>query len=96
MQMARDKGLDLMEVSPTQILLSVKFVITANLNTKKEKNIYARKNRPSLGKEVQLRPQTDVHDLDYKFRNVRAFEDGDKAKIVMMSRPGGRVRGCWF
>ena len=38
-------------------------------------------------KEVQLRPRTDEHDLEYKFKNIRTFlEDGDKAKITMMFR----------
>jgi len=38
-------------------------------------------------KEIQLRPQTEEHDLDYKFKNVRQFlEDGDKAKITIMFR----------
>jgi translation initiation factor IF-3 len=35
-------------------------------------------------KEIQLRPQTEEHDLEYKFKSVRQFlEDGDKAKITI-------------
>ena len=38
-------------------------------------------------KEIQLRPQTEEHDLDYKFKNAKQFlEDGDKVKITIMFR----------
>jgi translation initiation factor IF-3 len=38
-------------------------------------------------KEIQLRPQTEEHDLEYKFKNLQRFlEEGDKAKISVMFR----------
>jgi translation initiation factor IF-3 len=38
-------------------------------------------------KEVQFRPGTDQHDIDYKVRNIVTFlEEGDKAKITIMFR----------
>ncbi len=55
---------------------------------KKKKEHQARKKQTVIKvKEVQLRPQTEEHDLDYKFKNVRQFlQDGDKAKITIMFR----------
>ena len=55
---------------------------------KKKKEQTAKKKQTVIKvKEIQLRPQTEEHDLDYKFKNVRQFiEDGDKAKITVMFR----------
>lgn len=55
---------------------------------KKKKEQVAKKKQTVIKvKEVQLRPQTEEHDLEYKFKNVRQFlEDGDKAKITIMFR----------
>jgi translation initiation factor IF-3 len=54
----------------------------------KKKDHQARKKQTVIKvKEIQLRPQTDSHDLDYKFKNARQFlEDGDKVKITIMFR----------
>ncbi len=55
---------------------------------KKKKEHQAKKKQTVIKvKEIQLRPQTEEHDLQYKFKNVRQFlEDGDKAKITIMFR----------
>ncbi len=88
-KMAKERGFDLIEVSPTanppvcRISDYGKF-----LYEKKKKEHDARKKQTVINiKEVQLRPQTDEHDLDYKFKHVRRFlEEGDKAKITVMFR----------
>ncbi len=89
LQLARDRGLDLMEVSPNAQPPVCKICDYGKFKyEKKKKEHQARKKQTVIKvKEVQLRPQTDVHDLDYKFRNVRQFLlDGDKAKITIMFR----------
>ncbi|OFZ17935.1 MAG: translation initiation factor IF-3 [Bdellovibrionales bacterium GWB1_55_8] len=89
LQMAREKGLDLMEVSPNAQPPVCKICDYGKFKyEKKKKEHQARKKQTVIKvKEVQLRPQTDVHDLEYKFRNIRQFlEDGDKAKITIMFR----------
>lgn len=89
LQMARDRGLDLMEVSPNAQPPVCKIVDYGKFKyEKKKKEHEARKKQTVIKvKEIQLRPQTDEHDLDYKFKNVRQFLlDGDKAKITMMFR----------
>ncbi len=89
LQMARDRGLDLMEVSPNAQPPVCKICDYGKFKyEKKKKDAQAKKKQTVIKvKEVQLRPQTEEHDLDYKFKNVREFlEAGDKAKITVMFR----------
>jgi translation initiation factor IF-3 len=87
--MARDKGLDLMEISPNASPPVCKICDYGKFKyEKKKKEHQARKKQTVIKvKEIQLRPQTDEHDLDYKFRNARSFlEEGDKVKVTIMFR----------
>lgn len=89
LQMAREKGLDLMEISPTAQPPVCKICDYGKFKYEKKKKEHdARKKQTVIKvKEIQLRPQTEEHDRDYKFKNVRQFlEDGDKAKITIMFR----------
>ncbi len=89
LQMARDKGLDLMEISPNASPPVCKILDYGKFKyEKKKKEQQAKKKQTVIKvKELQLRPQTEQHDLDYKFKNVRQFlVDGDKAKITIMFR----------
>lgn len=89
MTMARDAGLDLVEISPNAAPPVCKILDYGKFKYEKKKKDHEAKKKQVVVKvkEVQLRPNTDEHDLDYKFRNVRTFlEEGDKAKITMMFR----------
>ena len=89
LQMARDRGLDLMEVSPNAQPPVCKICDYGKFKYEKKKKDHLAKKKQTVikVKEVQLRPQTEEHDLEYKFRNVRTFlEEGDKAKITIMFR----------
>lgn len=89
LKMARERGLDLMEVSPNAVPPVCKICDYGKFKyEKKKKDHEARRKQTVIKvKEVQLRPRTDEHDLEYKFKNIRTFlEDGDKAKITMMFR----------
>ncbi|OFZ02197.1 MAG: translation initiation factor IF-3 [Bdellovibrionales bacterium GWC1_52_8] len=89
LQMARDRGLDLMEVSPNAQPPVCKICDYGKFKYEKKKKEHIAKKKQTVikVKEIQLRPQTEEHDLDYKFKNVRTFlEDGDKAKISIMFR----------
>lgn len=89
LKMARERGLDLMEVSPNSNPPVCKICDYGKFKyEKKKKEHEARKKQTVIKvKEVQLRPQTEEHDLEYKFKNIRSFlEDGDKAKITIMFR----------
>ena len=89
LQMARDKNLDLMEVSPNAQPPVCKICDYGKFKYEKKKKEHQAKKKQTVikVKEIQLRPQTEEHDLDYKFKNVRQFLiDGDKAKITIMFR----------
>lgn len=89
LRMAKDKGLDLMEVASGANPPVCKIVDYGKFKyEKKKKEAQARKNQVIVKvKEIQLRPTTDEHDLDYKIRNARDFLlEGDKAKIVITFR----------
>ena len=89
LQMARDRGLDLMEVSPQAQPPVCKICDYGKFKYEKKKKEHVAKKKQTVikVKEIQLRPQTEEHDLEYKFKNVRQFlEDGDKAKITIMFR----------
>lgn len=87
--MARSRGLDLMEVSPTAQPPVCKICDYGKFKYEKKKKEQVAKKKQTVikVKEIQLRPQTEEHDLEYKFKNVRQFLlDGDKAKITIMFR----------
>lgn len=89
LQMARDAGLDLMEVAPNARPPVCKILDYGKYKyEQKKKEAQARKNQVIIKvKEVQFRPGTDTHDREVKYRNVRSFlEEGDKAKITVMFR----------
>lgn len=88
-KLAKERGYDLVEVSPTADPPVCKITDYGKfLYEKKKKEHEAKKKQSVINiKEVQLRPQTDTHDLEYKFRNVHRFlQDGDKAKVSVMFR----------
>ena len=87
--MARDRNLDLMEVAATANPPVCKICDYGKFKyEKKKKETQARKNQViQKVKEVQLRPNTDQHDLDYKIKNSREFlEEGDKVKFTLLFR----------
>lgn len=89
LSMARERGLDLMEVSPNAQPPVCKICDYGKFKYEKKKQEHKAKKKQTVikVKEIQLRPQTEEHDLEYKFRNVRTFlEEGDKAKISIMFR----------
>ena len=82
--MAADKGLDLVEIAPKAKPPTCKIMDYGKWKfklSKKEK--MSRKNQIKIIiKEIQLRPRTDVHDLEIKMRKAREFlADGCKVKI---------------
>lgn len=88
-RMARERGYDLLEVSPGAEPPVCKIADYGKyMYEKKKKEHDAKKKQTVISiKEVQLRPQTDEHDLEYKFKNVQRFlQEGDKAKISVMFR----------
>ena len=87
--MARERGLDLIEVAPNanppvcRIMDYGKFKYEQG---KRERET-AKKQRQSEMKGMTLRPGTDDHDLDFKIKNIIKFlGDGDKVKVTVRFR----------
>jgi len=87
--LARERGLDLVEVAATARPPVCKFLDYGKLKyTKKKKTQEAKKKQSVVTvKEIQLRPRTEEHDLLTKFRHITDFLlRGDKVKIAVMFR----------
>lgn len=89
LNMAKDRGLDLVEVAATARPPVCKILDYGKLKyTKKKKTQEAKKKQTVVTvKEIQLRPRTEEHDLETKFRHIVEFLlRGDKVKITVMFR----------
>lgn len=89
LRMARDLGLDLMEVAATAQPPVCKILDYGKFKYEKKKKDHDAKKKQAVVKvkEVQFRPMTDEHDLDYKFKNTKDFIlDGDKVKVTVVFR----------
>lgn len=87
--LAKEKGLDLVEVAATARPPVCKILDYGKLKyTKKKKTQEAKKKQVVVTvKEIQLRPRTEEHDLETKFRHIVEFlKRGDKVKITVMFR----------
>ena len=88
-RLAKERGLDLLEVSPTAEPPVCKIADYGKYKYEKKKKTQDAKKRQVVinVKEVQIRPVIDDHDLDYKTNNIRRFlQEGDKAKISITFR----------
>jgi translation initiation factor IF-3 len=89
MAMARERGLDLVEVAPMARPPVCRITDFGKLKyEKKKRDAIARKNQAVVEiKEIKLRPKTDDHDLGVKERAIRGFlEEGDKVKVTVRFR----------
>jgi translation initiation factor IF-3 len=87
--LARDRNLDLIEVSPNARPPVCKVGDYGKMKyEKKKKEAAARKTQTTITvKEIKLRPKTDQHDFDVKLKHTRRFlEAGDKVKITVRFR----------
>ncbi|SET40674.1 bacterial translation initiation factor 3 (bIF-3) [Paracoccus homiensis] len=89
LEMARDAGLDLVEISPNAAPPVCKVMDLGKFKYEQQKReAEARKKQKVIDiKEVKFRPGTDTHDYDVKMRNVMKFLDaGDKVKVTLRFR----------
>lgn len=87
--LARERGLDLVEVAPNAVPPVCRLMDYARWKyeqAKRERE--ARKNQKSVMiKEVRFRPKIDDHDIDFKTKQIiRFLGDGDKVKATVMFR----------
>lgn len=91
LQMAREKGFDLVEVAATATPPVCRIMDYGKYKYQMGKK-HTQKKTTDL-KEVKIRPQISEHDLDLKIRNMRRFlDEGDKAKVTMFFRGREIVR----
>lgn len=87
--MAKERGLDLVEVSPNVTPPVCKFMDYGRFLYDKKKRVQTAKAKTQavLLKEVKYRPNTDTHDLETKTRKAQEFlAEGNKCKITVMFR----------
>ena len=88
-RIAREKGLDLVEVAPQAnppVCRLLDYGRYKFETIKREKDQRRRQNVIKL-KEMKLRPKVADHDFQTKFRNVRQFlEQGEKVKVTIQFR----------
>ena len=87
--LAREKDLDLVEISPTanppvcKIMDYGKYIF----QQKKKQTEAKKKQKVIVVKEVQFRPRIDEHDFEFKKNNiVRFLQHGDKVKASIRFR----------
>ena len=83
---AREEGLDLIEISPNakppvcKIMDMGKFKYDAQKKANKAK----KKQKKVELKEIKLRPVTEIHDYSFKIKNAQKFlSKGDKVKFTI-------------
>ncbi len=89
LEMAQDRGLDLVEVAPMAAPPVTKFLDFGQYKydlTKKEKEA-KRRQRSVTFKEVRLSPKIGIGDFDTKVhRAIEFLEDGDRIKVTVRFR----------
>lgn len=91
LRLAEDRGLDLVEVAPNADPPVCKIMDFGKYKYQLSKKHAVRKTIEV--KEIKIRPQIDMHDLELKAKNIRRFlDDGNKAKVTMFFRGRERVR----
>lgn len=89
LELAEERGLDLVEVSPNATPPVCRLMDYGKFKYQQQKKSKeAKKNQQTITvKEIKLRPQTNQHDLDTKIRHIRRFiGDGDKVKLNVFFR----------
>jgi translation initiation factor IF-3 len=87
--MARDQGLDLVEVAPNANPPVVKIMNYGKYKFENEKKVRASKQKQKLLKlkEIRMQPKIAGGDLDFKARHVKEFlDDGNKVKVTIRFR----------
>lgn len=89
LQMAKDLGLDLVEIAPQSIPPVCKILDYGKFKFEQEKKLKDNRKHQKIVKikEVRMQPKIDDHDLDFKSKHVRNFLlDGNKVKVTIRFR----------
>jgi translation initiation factor IF-3 len=89
LQLAEEKGLDLVEVAPDAKPPVCRIMDFGKYKYQQSKRLQQAKKKQKVIsiKEIKLRPKTEEHDYQYKTKHIRRFlQDGHKAKVTIMFR----------
>ena len=91
MSMAREAGLDLVEVAPTSdppVCRIMDYGKWQYQQKRKQREAHKQSTRHSTSlKEIRLRPETDEHDIEIKVKHAREFlEKGHKVQFTVFFR----------
>src|SRR5436309_12472927 len=89
LDLARERGYDLVEVSPTAVPPVCRIMDYGQFlyERKKKEHAAKRKQKQFRVKEIKFRPKTDEHDYQFKLKNILRFlTDGDKVKATIIFR----------
>lgn len=89
LDLAKEKGLDLVEVAPQAQPPVCRIINYGKWQYEQKKKAHAAKQKQTTitVKEVKFRPATDEHDYQFKKNNaVRMLQDGDKVKASVRFR----------
>ena len=89
LEVAREMGLDLVEVAPNAVPPVVKIMNYGKFKFENEKKVRDSKKKQKLFKlkEIRMQPKIDDHDLDFKSKHVRDFlGEGNKVKVTVRFR----------
>jgi translation initiation factor IF-3 len=89
LEIAREQGLDLVEVAPNAVPPVVKIMDYGKFKFENEKKVRdSKKKQKQLKlKEIRMQPKIDDHDLDFKSKHVKEFlGEGNKVKVTVRFR----------
>jgi translation initiation factor IF-3 len=87
--MAREAGLDLVEIAPQAIPPVCKILDYGKFKFEQEKRIRDSKRKQKLVKikEIRMQPKIEKHDLEFKTNHIREFlDEGNKVKVTVRFR----------
>lgn len=89
LQIAEQKGLDLVEISPNAVPPVCRLIEYSKFlyqQKKRQKELKAKQVKIEV-KEIRFGPQTDEHDYNFKLKHAKEFlTDGDKVKAYVFFR----------
>ena len=89
LQLARSKGLDLVEISPTAVPPVCRIMDFGKYQYEQQKRARSAKKHQKtiLVKEIKFRPKVDEHDYQFKKKHIERFlAEGDKVKATIFFR----------
>lgn len=87
LDMARDAGLDLVEVAPNERPPVCKIMDYGKFRYEQTRKAHKSKSHQQKTKEIRVRPKTGDHDIEVKVNQARKFlEHHDKVLVYVMFR----------